>query len=150
MYEQFFFILLLLSGQLFFLYIFARERIRRKQIEETILLATHELRQPLQSLSLALETLRPRAKGRTQIAIENGLAEITKLGQHVRFLAEAFSQPTAAKRTQIPELMAFISKALSADFDERQLARIKTDLKTSAQVTVNMSEPLFRLFCATS
>ncbi len=144
MYEQFFFILLLLSGQLFFLYIFARERVRRKQIEETILLATHELRQPLQSLSLALETLRPRAKGRTQTAITNGLTEISKLGQHIRFLAEAFSQPAAIKHTQITDAGSFVSQALSADFDAQQLARVQIDAANRGRVTVKMSEPLIR------
>ncbi|AFM14761.1 sensor histidine kinase [Turneriella parva] len=143
LYEQLFFIVLLLSGQLFFLYIFARERLQRKQVEETILLATHELRQPLQSLSLALETLKPRAKAKTLAAIETGLSEISKLAQHIRFLAETFSTGAGARKTQVDDLDDYITRVCTADFAPEQITRIRRDVATAQNFTIGMSDPLF-------
>jgi signal transduction histidine kinase len=143
LYEQLFFIVLLLSGQLFFLYIFARERLQRKQIEETILLATHELRQPLQSLSLALETLKPRAKAKTLVAIETGLSEIAKLAQHIRFLAETFAVGAGAKNTLITDLADYITRVCTSDFDSGQIARIRREVTTAQNITIRLSDPLF-------
>ncbi len=143
LYEQLFFIVLLLSGQIFFLYVFARERIQRKQVEETILLATHELRQPLQSLSLALETLKPKARARTLTTIETGLVEISKLGQHIRFLAETFRQGTAAKETRIADLDNYLSTAFSADFTPAQRSRIRSKVTPARNFSLRLSDALF-------
>ncbi len=144
MYEQVFFILLLLSGHLFFLYVYVRERVRRKQIEETVLLATHELRQPLQSLSLALETMQPRAKGRTLAAIETGLVEITRLSQHIRFLAETFSQASARMTCQVTDMSRLVTDLMNRDFDLAQRQRIRQSVESHAPLTVPLSEALFR------
>jgi signal transduction histidine kinase len=125
LYEQVFFILLLLSGHLFFLYVYIRERILRKQIEETVLLATHELRQPLQSLSLALETIQPGAKGRTLKAIEAGLAEIAKLSQHIRFLADTFSNASVPRYFQVADMKKFVTELMQHEFNSSQRQRIQ-------------------------
>ncbi|MCS6971704.1 MAG: HAMP domain-containing histidine kinase [Turneriella sp.] len=91
-YESAFFIALLFAGHIFLIYIYFRERALRRLTEETILLATHELRQPLQSLSLALESIKSQSRKRSKAeqAIESGLADIQRLGEHVRWLALGF------------------------------------------------------------
>ncbi|MFO1470723.1 MAG: HAMP domain-containing sensor histidine kinase [Turneriella sp.] len=126
LYEQIFFIVLLLSGHVFFLYIYFRERIRRRLTEETILLATHELRQPLQSLSLALETVAPNAKGRSRDAIQTGLTEIGKLSQQIRWLASTFSAVHSTEdRTSITDLEPYVQSLLADDFSAADRQRVK-------------------------
>ena len=134
LYEQIFFIVLLLSGHVFFLYIYFRERVRRRLTEETILLATHELRQPLQSLSLALETVAPAAKGRSRDAIQTGLTEIGKLSQQIRWLASTFSSShSSEEHTQVSDLAQYIQSLLSEDFSAVDQKRVKIQNgKTSA------------------
>lgn len=124
-YEQAFFTVLLLSGHLFFLYIYFRERLRRRQTEETILLATHELRQPLQSLSLALETVAPKAKGQSLKAIESGLRDITRLGDHIRYLARAFAPGGNTKGTvEITNLGDFVQNLVAREFEKNEQKRV--------------------------
>jgi len=125
LYEQTFFILLLLSGHLFIIYIYFRERGRRKATEEIVLLATHEIRQPLQSLSLALETVEPVAKGKSLKAIVDGLAEITKLNELIRWLARSFSISAKRESTEIRSLHEYIAQRLEADFSAADRERIK-------------------------
>lgn len=144
LYEQVFFILLLLSGHLFFLYVYVRERLRRKQIEETVLLATHELRQPLQSLSLALEIMHPRAKGRTLAAIDAGLAEIAKLGQHIRFLADTFSHAPARRFFQVSDMAELVAELMQHDFDSAQRLRIHQTVEPHVPFNLPISEASLR------
>ncbi len=126
LYEQTFFILLLLSGHVFFLYIYFRERTRRRLTEETILLATHELRQPLQSLSLALETVAPKAKGRSRDAIETGLVEIGRLSQQIRWLASTFSSAERAEdHTAIPDIGQYITALVQEEFSPAEQKRVQ-------------------------
>ncbi|MBL8033929.1 MAG: HAMP domain-containing histidine kinase [Leptospiraceae bacterium] len=142
-YEQIFFIILLLSGHFFFLYIYFRERTRRRLTEETILLATHELRQPLQSLSLALETVAPTAKGRSRTAIETGMHEIAKLGQQIRWLAATFSGTMANhESTAIDNLNDYLQKLAEREFSPAECARLKISAANSA-LAIRMAEPLF-------
>lgn len=145
LYERTFFILLLLSGHLFFVYIYFRERMRRKLTEETILLATHELRQPLQSLSLALETAQHSAKGKSRTAIESGLTDINRLGQHIRWLAGSFAGEK--QTTEISEIGAFpsyLEKLLKEEFTPAEVARITIHSGFSGAVKIRLSEPLLR------
>ncbi len=126
LYEQTFFILLLLSGHVFFLYIYFRERTRRRLTEETILLATHELRQPLQSLSLALETVAPKAKGRSREAIGTGLVEIGKLSQQIRWLASTFaSAETTEDRAPINDIGQYLKALVSEEFAPAEQKSVK-------------------------
>ncbi len=128
-YERTFFILLLFSGHLFFLYIYFRERQRRKLTEETILLATHELRQPLQSLSLALETLQNEARGASKTAISAGLMDINRLGHHVRWLASTFAEDRrASRKTEIAGIAAWFNDLALNEFNERERRRLKVTL----------------------
>lgn len=132
LYEQIFFIVLLLSGHVFFLYIYFRERVRRRLTEETILLATHELRQPLQSLSLALETVAPAAKGRSREAIQTGLTEIGKLSQQIRWLASTFSSShSAADRTQVIDFAQYLQSLLNEEFTPADQKRVKIEAAKS-------------------
>ncbi len=144
LYEQTFFILLLLSGHIFFLYIYFRERLRRRQTEETILLATHELRQPLQSLSLALETVAPKAKGQSLKAIESGLRDITRLGDHIRYLAGAFS-PVVRKAgiTRVENLPEFVQALMQREFTAAENKRIVMRFATTPAVTLKLNTELF-------
>lgn len=125
LYERTFFILLLFSGHLFFLYIYFRERKRRKLTEETILLATHELRQPLQSLSLALEMLAPKASGKSKMAITAGLNDINRLSEHVRYLATAFAPgKKTSEEIRISDLAVWFSNFAAAEFSRRERERL--------------------------
>lgn len=142
-YEQIFFILLLLSGHVFFLYIYFRERTRRRLTEETILLATHELRQPLQSLSLALETVAPSAKGRSREAIHTGLAEIGKLSQQIRWLAATFSAGhTREDLTAVENVKAFLIALLAEDFTPAEQKRIEVISEHSPAVALRIAPAL--------
>ncbi|MBS0618987.1 MAG: HAMP domain-containing histidine kinase [Spirochaetes bacterium] len=125
LYEQTFFIFLLLSGHLFIIYIYFRERGRRKATEEIVLLATHEIRQPLQSLSLALETVEPVAKGKSLKAITDGLAEITKLNELIRWLARSFTSNAKSAITVLPSIREYIGQRLEADFSVGDRERIE-------------------------
>lgn len=128
-YERTFFILLLFSGHLFFLYIYFRERQRRKLTEETILLATHELRQPLQSLSLALETVQDEAKGASKVAISAGLIDINRLGHHIRWLASTFAEnKQKINLTEIISLASWFDDLMRDEFNERERQRVQVNL----------------------
>lgn len=143
LYEQVFFILLLLSGHIFFLYIYFRERVRRKQTEETVLLATHELRQPLQSLSLALETLAPKARGKPAGAIHAGMTDITRLAGQVKWLSEAFSEKSVGSaRLNLPNLDQFARELFRQDFKPDEIKRLRVNLPGTA-VSLRITEPLF-------
>ncbi len=125
LYESTFFIVLLLSGHLFFVYIYFRERMRRNLTEETILLATHELRQPLQSLSLALEMVGRTAKGASQKAIAHGLQDIHRLGEHVRWLADAFTaENTIKERFRTADFSTYLKNLLSEEFSPEDNSRL--------------------------
>jgi signal transduction histidine kinase len=144
LYEQAFFIMLLLSGHIFFLYIYFRDRLRRRQTEETILLATHELRQPLQSLSLALETVAPKAKGQSLKAIESGLKDITRLGDHIRYLAGAFSPvERKAGMTRIENLQDFIETLILREFSAADRRRIVLRLEATGTIQLKLNTQLF-------
>lgn len=145
LYEQTFFILLLLSGHIFFLYIYFRERYRRKQTEETILLATHELRQPLQSLSLALETIAPKAKGPSLKVIESGLRDISRLGDLIRYLAGAFA-PNSRKAgiTRLESLQGYLHSFLEREFDGAAQKRIRVSTAQTHAVEVRLNTELFQ------
>lgn len=144
LYEQTFFSLLLLSGHLFFLYIYFRERLRRRQTEETILLATHELRQPLQSLSLALEILAPKAKGKSRTAIESGLRDIARLGDLIRFLAGAFVPGKARfAETTIDHLGNFVNTFLSDEFPD-STGQIRKTIAATPAFRLRLSAELLR------
>lgn len=143
-YERTFFILLLFSGHLFFLYIYFRERQRRKLTEETILLATHELRQPLQSLSLALETLQHSARGTSRSAITAGLTDIHRLGQHIRWLALTFAPAKPQRKfAEIRDLNAWMAVLLRDEFSERERARLQV-LLPALPVRLRIEESLLR------
>ncbi|HRP69621.1 MAG TPA: HAMP domain-containing sensor histidine kinase [Turneriella sp.] len=145
-YEQSFFILLLLSGHFFFVYIYFREHRKRKQIEQTILLATHELRQPLQSLSLALEAVHPKATEKTQAALELGLNDIHRLGELVRYLAGAFATKKDTSFFLITNLETFIENFIETSFSSVK-KRIRTDTKASPSFRLNIAaERLHFLF----
>jgi signal transduction histidine kinase len=144
-YEQGFFSILLLSGHIFFLYIYFRERTRRKQTEQTILLATHELRQPLQSLSLALETVEPHARGKSLVAIQTGLGDIRKLGYQIRWLADTFSgRDRGQPVTSLEEPTEYIKNLVSNEFTPVDVKRVKYagTLKTRTHLTI--AEPRLR------
>jgi len=143
-YERTFFVLLLFSGHLFFLYIYFRERQRRKLTEETILLATHELRQPLQSLSLALETLQGNARGASKTAITAGLGDINRLGQHIRWLAGTFAESKQKSRlTQLSSLASWFDSLLREEFSERERQRLQTHVPADA-VILRIEENMLR------
>ena len=147
LYEQAFFIILLLSGHLFFLYIYFRERLRRKQTEETILLATHELRQPLQSLSLALESVETTAKGQSLKAIRSGLGEISRLGDLVRWLAGAFSDAgKKQRRMRIENPQEYIYGLIRHEFTPAQWKRLSFTAQQGIDtpVSLNLDPELFR------
>lgn len=139
-YEQAFFTILLLSGHLFFLYIYFRERLRRRQTEETILLATHELRQPLQSLSLALETVAPKARGQSLKAIESGLRDIGRLGDHIRYLARAFA-PGGNKTgvAEISDLRDFVQNLIDKEFEKADQKRVRIAVEGVSQIRLALS-----------
>lgn len=143
-YEHTFFIFLLLSGHLFLIYIYFRERSRRKLTEETILLATHELRQPLQSLSLALETLAHDATGTTKKAIVSGLNDINRLGEHIRWLAGAFA-PIKNNRTtaKISNLAIWFARFADTEFSKRERQRLSTNFPQES-VELIIEEKLLR------
>jgi signal transduction histidine kinase len=128
-YELTFFVLLLFSGHLFLLYIYFRERQRRRLTEETILLATHELRQPLQSLSLALETVQRDARGASKTAISSGLNDINRLAQHIRWLATSFAGAKLQNnQTQLASIASWFAALLREEFNERELKRLQINL----------------------
>jgi signal transduction histidine kinase len=117
--------------------------VRRKQTEETVLLATHELRQPLQSLSLALETLAPKARGKSAVAIHAGLTDIGRLAGQVKWLSEAFSEsPGAGSGANISDLNQFARDLFSQDFKPGEINRVKMDLPHTP-VSMSITEPLF-------
>jgi signal transduction histidine kinase len=143
-YERTFFILLLFSGHLFFLYIYFRERQRRKLTEETILLATHELRQPLQSLSLALETLQHDARGASKTAVSAGLTDINRLSQHIRWLASTFAENKSDRQlTEVSDLASWFERLAVEEFSERERLRLKVNLPAGA-LTLRIEENLLR------
>lgn len=139
-YEQVFFILLLLSGHAFFLYIHYREHKRRQLTEETILLATHELRQPLQSLSLALETVAPKATGRSKRAIEIGIHEISRLGEQIRWLAATFKPGKFEKENiRITDLKQYVENLAGEDFTAEERSRLELNLPAGLGVNLHIS-----------
>ena len=143
-YERTFFILLLFSGHLFFLYIYFRERQRRKLTEETILLATHELRQPLQSLSLALETVQDDARGTSKAAISAGLTDINRLGHHICWLASTFAETKHRnKQTELTSIASWFGDLMREEFSERERQRLQIKLPDEA-VLLCIEENLLR------
>jgi signal transduction histidine kinase len=144
LYEQTFFILLLLSGHIFFLYIYYRERLRRKQTEETVLLATHELRQPLQALSLALETIAPQARGASLKAIESGLRDISKLSELIRYLAGTFAQSgKTGAAVRIDDFEIFFSTFLKQEFDKSKATRVTATFAPHRSLRLFLTPELF-------
>jgi len=134
-YEQSFFIILLLAVHIYLLYVYFREHRRRKIIEQAILLATHELRQPLQSLSLAVEAIYPKAREKTQGAVLSGLNDIHRLGELVRYLAGAFNPKTNTGSLVIKNLEEHLTTLLNIDFEKT---------KKRIQLRVN-SRSIFKL-----
>jgi len=147
LYEQIFFILLLTSGHAFFLYIYFRERTRRKRTEETILLATHELRQPLQSLTLALESVAVKSRGIYRTAIDAGLRDIEKLSSHIRWLSKAFLAETIVPEiTQIADLNGYFAELVASEFKAEDRNRIQMKLDAVRSIRIALNIELFR-FC---
>jgi signal transduction histidine kinase len=143
-YESTFFILLLFSGHLFFLYIYFRERKRRRLTEETVLFATHELRQPLQSLSLALETLQHDARGASKTAVSAGLIDINRLSQHIRYLASTFAEKKSGRElTEISDLVSWFDRLVREEFSDRERQRLQINLPAGA-LTLRIAENQLR------
>lgn len=108
--------------------------------EETILLATHELRQPLQSLSLALETVAPHAKGRSRDAIQNGLQDIGKLSQQIRWLAATFSgTETNHDSVTLQDFPVYIRNLVNEEFNAAEQQRFQLNFKQQRGVNLKLS-----------
>lgn len=143
LYEQIFFIALLLSGHVFFLYIYYRERQKRKQTEETVLLATHELRQPLQSLTLALETLSTQSQGSVKKAIRAGLADIERLGLLVKWLSKTFlSDKATPLPTKLSNSKLYLQNIMRKEFSATNRRRIDITSDVPDEVMLPISDEL--------
>lgn len=141
--ETSFLIILLTVSGIFLLIIHFRDRARDKEADEFAAMAAHELKHPISSLSLLLQSLKrksiPAAKQSSYI--DKGLAEINSLREQIDVLLKLkenadFRKPE--KRSyEITELIHEITEKFTTG-DKNQKSRIRfTSVSENEQTVIN-------------